>query len=213
MLIFIITLILHFALALLLMFVYEPWNPNCPIDLGTPSLYDLKDFNKIDASNYARTIAVAHCYFSLKNDLSWAESESEGCITGLLIQSFSITLPFYKLLNLEFESDTMHALICFLFFPFCGAMYFIIHKLYKNFLLVKPFGYTAEELREEFNRCNPHSSYEFIYEDTAFQNWVLEKHYNYLLSVKERTLLKKYIAKPLSVLAFIILLSGVSAKY
>lgn len=214
MLIFIITLILHFSSALLLMFVYEPWDPNCPINLRTPSLHDLKDFNKTDASYYADCIiAPAHCYFSLKKDLSWRELESDGCFTGLFIQSFSIALPFYKLLALEFESDTIHALLCLLLFPFCGVMCFIIHKLYKKFLCVKPFGYTAKELRDEFKRYNPNSSAEYISEDIAFQNWVLEKHYNYLLSVKERTLLKKYIAKVLSVVAFIILILDVSAKY
>lgn len=210
----ILSLILHFASAFLLMFVYEPWNPNCPIDLRMPSLNDLKDFNKADASRYAdHTIAPAHCYFSLKKDLSWRELESEGCFTGFFIQSFSIAPALYRLLALKFESDVINALFCLLLFPFCGAICFIIYKLYKKFLCVKPFDYTAEELQEEFERNNWHSPTQYISEDIAFQNWVLEKHYNYLLSVKERTLLKKYIAKILSVVAFIILILDVSSKY
>lgn len=70
---------------------------------------------------------------------------------------------------------------------------------------IPPFPYTESDLKERFA-----NNYYEISDQNAFNNFVIAKHYDYLWSVKEKVLRKKYIFDFFELIGVIVIIIDVT---
>lgn len=207
---FVFSLILHFVTALLLIYCCDPWSAECGVSLHKPSVLDLNEFNRQNASEYVEeVVGPAYQYFLLKKELSEFEKNDGGCggwIVGIVTQCATFHYAFLRLLRLNCNVPEEFQFFGLLFF--CCLVCFILYKVLKPRFSIPPFPYTESDLKERFA-----NNYYKISDQNAFNNFVIAKHYNYLWSVREKVIRKKYIFDFFSLIALIGIIIDASNKY
>lgn len=185
---FVFSLIPHFVTALLLIYCCDPWSTECGVSLHEPSVLDLNEFNRQNASEYVEeVVGPAYQYFLLKKELSEFEKNDGGCggwVMGIVTQCATFHYAFLRLLRLNCNVPEE-----FQFFRFS----------------IPPFPYTESDLKERFA-----NNYYEISDQNAFNNFVIAKHYDYLWSVKEKVLRKKYIFDFFELIGVIVIIIDVT---
>ena len=221
----IISFALHFVIAFALMYCCDKvdigkWNDGKEIEVYKPSIHNLRFlnllvlaedvymFDKYKLDNYVeKVLKPSHHYFLLKNDLS-VYQENEGCVnelSAIVLQVFSLGFIVSNVTK-AFPNESMPKLlygviIIVVCLAICCTGCYILWKLYKNRLALDTFYFSKESLRERF--YYDESEYD-VSEEDAFNNFVIEYHYSYLLSIEDSVIFRKNIMKILSALSAII---------
>lgn len=198
-------ILVHFFTAFLFLYSFDSaklWKSNKEIRLKEPSLYDLDFANLLKVHSYVENIIKpSHHYFVLRNTIEAQSKDDSGFGTLIILQASSFLFIFkymrevFPLLN-YFASSVISVIICV-------VGYLIVSMVYQkcNFS-IKKFNCDEQDLKKEF--VYDESKYPLINEETAFNNFVINKHYQYLLSIESTLWHRATIKKILSALATII---------
>ena len=158
------------------------WKNNKEIRLKEPSLYDLDLANLLKVHSYVEIIIKpSHHYFVLRNTIEAKTKDNSGYGSQFILQAASLLFVIkymrevFPLLN-YFTASVLSAIVCV-------VGYLIVSMIYQksNFSIAK-FNYDEQDLKKEF--VYDESEYPLINEETAFNNFVINKHYQYLLSIE-----------------------------
>jgi hypothetical protein len=178
------------------------WKDNKEIRLKEPSLYDLDLADLLKAHSYVEDIIkTSHHYFVLRNTIEAQSKNYSGYGTQFIVQVSSL-LFIIKYMR-EIFSSLNYFTVSVISIIICVVGYLIVSMVYQksNFSIAK-FNYDEQELKNEF--VYDESEYPLISEETAFNNFVINKHYHYLLSIEGTVWHRATIRKILSALATII---------
>lgn len=201
----IIWLLVHLFTAFLCSYSLDSakiWKGNKEIRLKKPSLYDLDLADLLKVHRYVEDIIKpSHHYFVLRNTIESQNKEDSGCGTLIILQASSLLFVIkymrevFPLLN-YFTASVLSVIVCVIGF-------LIVSMIYQksNFSIAK-FNYDEQDLKKEF--VYDESEYPLISEETALNNFVINKHYQYLLSIESTIWHRATIRKILSALATII---------
>ena len=201
----IISMVIFFANAYLFMYILdrvdvERWKNYYDIRLKQPSINDLNDTNegKGKISEYIRdVICPANKYFSLKRDL--AESQKDNGANSLFclaIQFFLFFIIVYNAMrvfpNMGMNDFWYCCIVGAVVIVICIIGYGIIFKIYNKTSNLPMWEYNSEDLKQKFIT---HKEEFDISEENSFNNFVINFHYEYLLSIKESILFRTNIRK------------------
>ena len=153
--------------------------------LTMPNLDDFKidetewDYKHKRDEYIEKTICPAHHYFLLRRELQWYQSDCDkGLGYGLFLQIFSLIFLSQMLINGEFIDSWIIAILISL--PICSISCFIMYWIYHNYwrcqgIRIKHFNY------EQYENCS--------------NNYLIEKHYTYLNSIKETVYFRASVRK------------------
>ena len=178
------------------------WKDNKEIRLKEPSLYDLDLADLLKAHIYVEDIIkTSHHYFVLRNTIETQNKDNAGYGTQIILQASSLLFVIkymrevFPLLN-YFTASVISITVCVVG---CLIVFMVYQK--SNFSIAN-FNHGEQDLENEF--VYDESKYPLISEDTAFNNFVINKHYHYLLSIESTIWHRATIRKILSALATII---------
>lgn len=201
----IVWILVHLFTAFLCFYSLESvkfWKDNKEIRLKEPSLYDLDLADLLKVHRYVEDIIKpSHHYFVLRNTIESQSKDDSGGISLILLQGSSllfIVKYIRKIFSLSnyFVASVISVIVC-------GVGCIIVSIVYQKFNFhIKKFNYDEQDLKNEF--VYDESKYPLITEETAFNNFVIKKHYQYLLSIENTVWHRATIKKILSVLATII---------
>lgn len=198
--IFLVSVLLNLASSFLLMYAFdEPkiWrSKDDKLKLRKPETSDLLTANQFSLSSYVeQVICPAYYYFVLRNETFPEKNEDSGSIMyGLFFQFPTLFLSYrglYKTGIIESRS-ICYVLVCVL----CAIGSFLLHKVYINTLKIDQFEESMDSLYLLFMK-NTRDEKHDISPESAFNNFAINFHMNYLLSIKEtvrsRRVLRRYI--------------------
>ena len=172
------------------------------IRLKEPSLYDLDLSDLLKVHSYVENIIKpSHHYFVLRNTIEAKTKDNSGYGSQFILQASSLLFVIkymreaFPLLN-YFVASVISVIVCV-------VGYLIVSMVYQksNFSIAK-FNYGEQDLKNEF--VYDESEYSLISKDAAFNNFVINKHYRYLLSIEGTVWHRATIRKILFALAAII---------
>lgn len=184
-------------------FVYDDVDCQCPVELHSPKLSDLPLDDCKDRIAYEQKaekyidnhIKPAYYYFILRNKLS-SIGNSGDCLTAFFLQCLAFA-PILRqitdfLQSISFILDGIFVIlaIAVLF----GINYLIeLIPICKRIICIPKFEYADEQqLKKQFEFKTQFSDNDFeVSEDVAWNNFVLDVHYEYLLSIEKTVLLRK----------------------
>lgn len=201
----IISVVIFFANAYLFMYVndkanVESWKNYHDIYLKRPSIDDLNETNgdKEKISKYIEeVICPANKYFSLKSYL--AEIQKDDGAQGLFcfgLQFFLFFIIVYNTMrvfpNMGMNDFWYCSLVGAIVIVVCVIGYGIIIKIYNKTSALPIWEYNSEDIKQQFITYKEEFD---ISEENSFNNYVINFHYNYLLSIKESILFRTNIRK------------------
>ena len=200
MIVFLVSVLLNLASSFLLMYAFdEPkiWkSEEDKLKLRKPETSDLLSANEFSISSYVeQVICPAYYYFVLRNETFSERNKNSGSIMcGLFFQFPTLFLSYrglYKTGIIESRS-ICYALVCVL----CAIGSFVLYKIYINTLKIDKFEESMDSLYVLFAK-NARDEKHDISPESAFNNFAIKFHMNYLLSIKEtvrsRRVLRRYI--------------------
>lgn len=208
----IISVAAHFFTAFILMYCHDDallWKEGKEIKLHKPSILDLETLeDKYMADKYVKEIIQpSHHYFILKREIDICQ-ENDGCtneLVGGVLQVFSflfIMRNVSKVFPNEYLHKTLYTIIIgVVCLVVCCLGCYIIRQLYNKHLALGGFMYTREDLENIF----VYDETEFnISGEDAFNNYVILRHYNYLLNIEDSVKFRAAIKKVVNGLSAII---------
>lgn len=173
-------------------------------DKITYELYELVSHHFKQLESYSQNvIADSHKYFSLKSDVSYSE-DLNGAFSKPTLLISSYILVFLSTRKL-FDFSLVIIALCVLLLCVLGDI--IIYKIYRCKLSIPKFEYNESTLKEHFSRSYDvnydrfHDAYYDISPETAYNNYLLEKHYHYLSSIEETIIFRSSLRKILVALS------------
>lgn len=210
---FILFLLLHAFFTFIANYAYEEinlWYSKDDMDLFVirkPSLYDLKDTKYVAfmQSYVEHVIAPAERYFAIREDIEKYQKENDHDIVYFIFFLFigaTTSLCSYSL----YKSHIIHTLWVRGLISFAAALLitFIVYFSYSQYSKAHPkrFRHSIEELKKSFEYFE--GTYESnISKDCALNNYVLEKHNEYLQSIKSNIIFRNNIREVIWLVAVI----------
>ncbi len=176
--------------------------------LRMPSIYDLEEStDRYTTDKYVKkVICPSHNYFILEKKLL-PDSDS-GFLAQLILQSGSficILRSLFNYLNAQgvYNNNKIVWIIFTIVVPLVACILFRygIHLLYKATLSVPEYSYSQDWLHEHFQ----HLDRDFpVSEARAFQNFVINEYYDYLLMIESTMSKRKVLSGFINTVATII---------
>ena len=178
------------------------WKSNNEIRLKEPSLYDLDLYDMLKVHRYVEDIIKpSHHYFVLRSTIEKQNKDDSRYGAAIILQASSLLFVIkymrevFPLLN-YFTASVISVIAC-------GIGCLIVSIVYqKSHFSIANFDYNEQDLRNSF--VYDESEYPLISEETAFNNFVINKHYHYLLSIESAVWFRSTIKKTLYALSAII---------
>ena len=213
---FILSLAIYLFVAFVLMYCNDEahiWKDNREIHLFKPSIHDLESIeDKYIISQYIEnTLIHAHNYFALRNRIKKLQEKEDysGCLTTIVLEVFSYIFVVRSAENMlpnEFFdiSKVLYTILLFaVTLGLCLLGRYMVKKVYINKFMIRSFGLNVEDLRNTF----VYEESEFgLDEEKEFNNYIILRHYNYLLSIENTVQFRHSIYKIFSIAAGIVYL-------
>ena len=212
---FILSLAIYLFVAFVLMYCTDEahiWKDNREIRLKKPSIHDLEGIeDKYILNKYIEnTLIPAHNYFALKSRIDKIQDKdsTEGCLTTITLEIFSFLFVVRSAANMIPNGkffDIPKVLYTILLFAItlglCILGRYLIKILYTNKFMILSFGLDIEDLRNGF--VSEESEFG-LDEEKQFNNYVILRHYHYLLFIEDTVQFRHSVYKIFSVVAGIV---------